>query len=172
MRESRAWRAAVAALGLSVAVGGTLAAQEDEAGIPLGALAPAVTIEDLDGKPVDLARFIGAKPVLIEFWAAWCPLCRALAPALKTAQARYGDRVSFVAVAVAVNETRESVRRHLRKDPMPFPFLWDATGAATRAFQAPSTSYVVMLDKHHRVVYTGVGADQDLAAGLTKVAAN
>jgi hypothetical protein len=35
-----------------------------------------------------------------------------------------------------------------------------------RAFQAPATSYVVILDGQGRVVYTGIGADQDLDAAL------
>jgi thiol-disulfide isomerase/thioredoxin len=146
-----------------------LSAQEDEAGIALGSPLPAVTIQDLNGQSVDLTGFIGKGPALIEFWATWCPLCRALEPRLKAAHARYGDHVRFVAVAVAVNESPASVRRHLTEHPLPYPFLWDANGNAVRAFQVPSTSYVVVLDSG-RVAYTGVGADQDLDKALAKVA--
>lgn len=153
---------------LAVARPGRLVAQE--AGIALGATPPPVTIADLDGKPVALAQVIGREPALVEFWATWCPLCRALEPALKAAHRRFGDRVRFVAVAVAVNETPAGVRRHLAAHPMPFPFLWDTNGNATRAFQAPSTSYVVVLDAQGKVVYTGVGADQDLEAAVARVA--
>jgi len=49
---------------------------------------------------------------------------------------------------------------------MPFTFLWDVNGNATRAFQAPATSYVVILDGQGKVVYTGTGADQDIEAAL------
>jgi TATA-box binding protein (TBP) (component of TFIID and TFIIIB) len=38
-----------------------------------------------------------------------------------------------------------------------------------RAFQAPSTSYVVLLDASGKVAYTGVGADQDIEAALQRV---
>lgn len=155
---------------LAVARPGRLVAQEAEAGIALGATPPAVTIADLDGTPVALAQLIGREPALIEFWATWCPLCRALEPALKAAHRRFGDRVRFVAVAVAVNETPAGVRRHLAAHPMPFPFLWDTNGNATRAFQVPSTSYVVVLDAQGKVVYTGVGAEQDLEAAVARVA--
>ena len=51
---------------------------------------------------------------------------------------------------------------------MPFTFLWDGNGAAVRAFQAPATSYVAVLDTKGRVVYTGVGADQDIEAALRR----
>jgi thiol-disulfide isomerase/thioredoxin len=144
---------------------------QDDVGITVGRTPPAITIEELDGKPVDLATMIGPGPALIEFWATWCERCRALEPKLKAAHARYGSRVRFVAVAVAVNETRAAVRRHLAEHPVPYPFLWDADGRAVRAFQAPTTSYVVVLGGDGKVVYTGVGADQDIEAALTRAIA-
>jgi uncharacterized membrane protein YeiH len=53
---------------------------------------------------------------------------------------------------------------------MAFPVLWDGRGAAVRAFRAPATSYVVVLDAAGRVVYTGIGADQDIEMALALVA--
>jgi peroxiredoxin len=141
-----------------------------DVGLPLGAQAPAASVEDLDGKPVDLGRYFGKGPVLLEFWATWCPVCAALEPALKDAHARYGAAVPFVAIGVAVNETPASIRRHLATHPLPFPVLYDATGAAVRAFDAPTTSYVVVLDRTGKVSYTGTGSDQDIAAAVQRVA--
>ncbi|HET9706915.1 MAG TPA: TlpA disulfide reductase family protein [Gemmatimonadales bacterium] len=138
-------------------------------GIALGATPPAVTIQDLDGRPANLGAMIGKKPLLIEFWATWCPLCAALMPQIDSAYARNRDKIAFVAVAVAVNESPASVKRHLAKEPHPWPFLWDANGDAVRAFQAPSTSYVVVLDAQGKVVYTGLGEDQDIEKALQRV---
>ncbi len=138
-------------------------------GIALGATPPSVTIQDLDGHPVNLGAMIGKKPLLVEFWATWCPLCAALMPQLDSAYARHKDKVTFVSVAVAVNESPASVKRHLTREPHPFLFLWDANGSAVRAFQAPSTSYVVLLDASGKVVYTGLGEDQNIEAALRKV---
>ncbi|MGH7538334.1 MAG: TlpA family protein disulfide reductase, partial [Gemmatimonadales bacterium] len=144
-------------------------AQEDDVGIAVGATPSAVTIEDLDGRPVDLGRIIGKKPVLFEFWATWCPLCAELFPRIEAARARYGDRVEFVVIAVAVNQSQASIKRHLTRHPMLFRVLWDARGNATRAFQAPTTSYVVVLDGAGKVAYTGVGAEQDIEAAVRRV---
>jgi thiol-disulfide isomerase/thioredoxin len=166
VRAPRLWTAL-----LLISLAPALAAQEDEAGIAVGRVPPAATVETLDGAPVDLLHVVGGKPALIEFWATWCPRCRALEPRLKDAEARYAGRIQFVAVAVAVNETLASVRRHLAKHPAPYPYVWDATGAAVRAFQAPTTSYVVLLGPDGTVVYTGVGAEQDFEAALARVAA-
>src|SRR5881275_972733 len=137
-------------------------------GIPIGQTPPAVTLQNLNGDSVPLSQWIGKKPVIVEFWATWCPICAELLPRIEAAQQKYGDRAEFVVVAVAVNQSKNSVRRHLEKHPMPFTFLWDGNGAAVRAFQAPSTSYIAVLDAKGRVVYTGVGEDQDIEAALEK----
>jgi predicted transcriptional regulator len=87
---------------------------------------------------------------------------------METAQRKYGDRAAFLVVAVAVNQSKSTVRRHLERNPMPFTFLWDGNGAAVRAFQAPSTSYIAVLDAKGKVVYTGVGADQNIEAAIER----
>ena len=141
---------------------------QDVIGIPVGETPPAVTLENLKGDSVALSQWVGKKPVIVEFWATWCPICAELLPRMETAQKKYGDRAEFLVVAVAVNQSKNSVRRHLEKNPMPFTFLWDGNGAAVRAFQAPSTSYVAVLDSNGKVVYTGVGEDQDIDAALER----
>lgn len=165
-----AWYVVIAVLTTSLSVPGRAVAQDEgDLGIALGAKPPAVTIEDLDGRPVDLGQVVGKKPVLLEFWATWCPLCEALLPRLEAAHRRYGGQVEFVAIAVAVNQSQSSVKRHLARHPMPFRFLWDRNGNAVRAFQAPSTSYVVVLDAAGKVAYTGSGDDQDIDAAVRRV---
>ena len=143
-----------------------LAAQD--IGLPLGTTPPAAQVQDTAGNAVDLSRFVGTKPVLVEFWATWCPLCAALLPKMEAARRAYGDRVEFVIVGVGVNQSLASIRRHLARHPMPGEVFFDATGAAVRAYAAPSTSYVVVLDAQGRVAYTGSGEDQDIDAAVRR----
>jgi len=159
---------ALVLLAVLAAAGPALLGAQD-IGLALGTKAPGVVVDDLDGKPVDLGRYVGKQPMLLEFWATWCPLCRALEPALKSAHERYGRSVQFVAIGVGVNETPASIRRHLAEHPLPFLVLFDASGAAVRAYQAPTTSYIVVLDKTGKVTYTGAGAEQDIASVLKAV---
>ncbi len=147
---------------LAAAIAAPLRAQEAEIGLPHGAVPPAVQVHTLDGQSADLGQFIGRRPMVVEFWATWCPLCAALMPRMQAAQQRYGRDVEFIVIGVGVNQTLERMRRHVASHPLPFRWLYDATGAAVRAFQAPSTSYVVALDARGRVVYTGIGEDQDI----------
>jgi len=146
----------------------SLRAQDGDVGLPIGSAAPAAAVQDLNGRAVDLAQVVGKRPVLLEFWATWCTVCAGLMPKIQAAHAKYGDRVDFVEVAVAVNETRASVQRHADQHHYPFRFLWDATGAAVRAYQAPTTSYVVVVNAAGRVVYTGTGSDQDIEAAIRR----
>ena len=144
-----------------------LAAQGmNEVGLPLGTTPAAVQIEDLDGNAVDLSQYGSGKPVLLEFWATWCEVCRELHPTMVAAHNRFGSQVDFLAVGVAVNQTPRSIKRHLERHPVVGRVLWDVKGRATRAYEAPTTSYIVILDAAGRVAYTGVGADQDLEAAL------
>jgi hypothetical protein len=47
--------------------------------------------------------------------------------------------------------------------------LFDAKGAAVRAFEAPTTSYIAILDRTGKVTYTGTGGDQPLLEAIAKV---
>jgi thiol-disulfide isomerase/thioredoxin len=156
--------AAVVAAGFLVA--GSAGGQD--LGIEVGSRAPAVTVHTVDGKPVDLGQYIGKTPMLIEFWATWCPNCRELMPTLLDAEKKYGKRVKFVALAVAINQSPERVRRFLAAHPLPHDTFFDTEGKAASAFDAPATSYVVVLDRTGKVVYTGLGGKQDLDAALKK----
>jgi thiol-disulfide isomerase/thioredoxin len=151
---------------------GTLPLVAQESGIAIGAKAPAVTVSDLDGHPVDLGQYIGKKPVFLEFWATWCELCEELLPRVRAAKATYGDRVEFIGVNVTVNQTRDRVRRYLEKHEPPFTTLYDEEGVSTRAYQAPATSYVVIVDRLGKVAYTGSGGAQDFDRVLRRVTQN
>jgi thiol-disulfide isomerase/thioredoxin len=137
-------------------------------GIEVGSKAPAVVVHTLDGKQVDLGQYIGKTPMLIEFWATWCGNCRELMPALLEAEKKYGRKVKFVALAVAINQSPERVRRYIAAHPVPHETFYDTEGKAAGAFDAPATSYIVVLDKTGKVVYTGLGGKQDLEAALRK----
>jgi len=151
---------------LTVSEGG---AQETE--LVVGARAPAVAVGDLDGKPVDLGQYLGKQPLFLEWWATWCEQCDALLPRVRAARAEVGDRVQFFGINVAVNQSPERVRRYIESNDVPFRTLYDDEGASTRAYAAPTTSYVVIVDRAGRVAYTGTGGDQDFLGALRRVAA-
>ena len=149
---------------------GVSEARGQETGLPVGTRAPAVAVPDLDGKPVDLGQYLGKQPLFLEWWATWCEQCDALLPRVRAARAELGDRVQFVGINVAVNQSPERVRRYIASNDVPFRTLYDDEGASTRAYAAPTTSYVVIVDRTGRVAYTGTGGDQDFLGALRRVA--
>jgi thiol-disulfide isomerase/thioredoxin len=64
---------------------------------------PGFTLTDLDGYPLSRESLAG-RPVLVEFWATWCPPCRSTLRWLGDVRKRYGDRVAVVAIAVESDE--------------------------------------------------------------------
>ena len=149
---------------LLVAVAATLAlpaaARAQDMGIEVGAKAPAAAVQTLDAKPFELGSLVGAQPVVLEFWAVWCGNCKQLEPAMKALHARYGKRVRFVGVAVSANQSAALVKKYVDKYRLPWLQLYDARGKATGAYDVPATSYVVVLDRTGKVVYTGLGGVQ------------
>jgi thiol-disulfide isomerase/thioredoxin len=139
-----------------------------EAGIKVGSKAPAVVINDLEGKPVDLGSVLGKKPVLLEFWATWCPVCKGLLPELDKVKSTYGDQVALYGINVTVNDSKARIQRYLAEHHPPFQVLFDDKGAGVRAYDVPATSFIVVVDGAGKVVYTGSGEKQDLVAAVQK----
>jgi thiol-disulfide isomerase/thioredoxin len=144
------------------------AARSQDLGIEVGATAPSAKVHTLDGKEADLAQYVGKSPVVMEFWATWCPNCAELEPTLVEAAKKFGTQVKFVGVAVSVNETPARVKAFVAKHGLPGDQYFDTKGNATGAYDVPATSYVVVMNKAGKVVYTGLGGKQNLEAAIKK----
>ncbi len=158
-----------AAMALALAaVAAAPAAAQDIVGLPLGTQAPNPSVFTLGGKPANLGAYIGKTPMLIEFWATWCPNCRELRPTMHAMAQKYGKQIQFVGIAVSVNENPERAKKFVAKYDLPGVNFFDTNGDATDKYAAPATSYVVVVNKAGKIVYTGVGGKQDIEAAIRK----
>ncbi|MEO7455077.1 MAG: TlpA disulfide reductase family protein [Gemmatimonadaceae bacterium] len=153
------------ALAVSLLVGANSAVAQSS--VDVGSIPPSAMVHTLDGKAMDLAK-VAKGPAVIEFWATWCENCEHLLPAMKKAAATYGSKVKFIAVAVSVNQSVNRVKLHVAKHGVPGEQFFDTNGDATGKWDVPATSYVVVLDKKGKIVYTGVGGDQNIEAAIRK----
>ena len=160
--------ALVAAFAALASVPAARAARAQEGGIEVGAMAPRAAVFTLEGKAVDLGDYVGKTPVVLEFWATWCPLCKQLEPSMAEARARFKGRARFVSVGVPNNQTPEKQQAFVTEKHLGGDFVFDRDSKAIQAFKVPHTSYVVVLDKAGKVVYTGVGGEQDVVAAVAK----
>ncbi|HEX2781375.1 MAG TPA: TlpA disulfide reductase family protein [Gemmatimonadaceae bacterium] len=140
-----------------------------QTGLPLGTRAPDASVETVDGKPAQLAQYIAkGKPTLIQFWATWCSNCKALEPQMAAAAKKYAGKVALVGVAVGVNQSAALVKRYAAKHALPLAVLYDKTGDAADKYDVPATSYIVVLDRSGKIVYTGVGSEQNVEAAIRR----
>jgi len=136
-KTARRWlRRAAEALVLLVLILGIRAWQQS--GTASGP-APALAGELLDGKPVALAAFAG-QPVLVHFWATWCPICRAEQGSIDALA-----RDATVITVAMQSGSREEVVQFLRKEALSFPVLNDPDGvlAAQWGVRAVPASFIV-----------------------------
>ncbi|MEO7999370.1 MAG: TlpA disulfide reductase family protein [Gemmatimonadaceae bacterium] len=156
----------------SVAIVGSATVAADasaqDGGLPVGTKAPAAAVQMLDGTPANISQFVGKTPVVVEFWATWCPLCKELEPQFKTQQEKYGKSVTFLSVGVPSNQTRERQQAYVTEKRLGGTFVFDSAGNAMSAYKVPHTSHVLVLDKQGMIVYNGTGKAQDLDAALSK----
>jgi|SRR5574338_111952 cytochrome c biogenesis protein CcmG/thiol:disulfide interchange protein DsbE len=156
------WRLATAVV-LTLGAVGRLGAQEARA----GASAPDFTLSALDSTTVHLAAFRG-HPVVINFWATWCPPCVHEMPELAT---RFRQRHEEGLVVLAVNadgEKEKKIRQFATGLSLPFPVLLDPrirTAMAYGVIQLPVTVFVDSAGVIRRV-HAGPIPPAEIDAGL------
>ncbi|GAA3452327.1 TlpA family protein disulfide reductase [Dactylosporangium matsuzakiense] len=110
----------------------------------------------LDGKAFD-GRSLAGKPVLLWFWAPWCPVCLQQAPGVRAAAERFGDRVAVVGVAGL--DKAEAMPEFVRLAKIEsITNLSDEPGVVWKHFGITAQSTFVLIDASGRV--TGHGTLQ------------
>jgi thiol-disulfide isomerase/thioredoxin len=85
-------------------------------------------------------------PVVLNFWATWCPPCRAELPELRAASERYAGQVVIAGVNQA--ETAAAVAQLASDLELRFPIPLDHSGAASRAYGVRSLPTTFFIDRN------------------------
>jgi len=110
------------------------------------------TLQDLNGHPVSLSQFRGKKPVLLVFWATWCPECKAASPAINTLHdGPDGEKLQIL--ALDFRETPEKVAAAVKSRDIRYPMLLDERGQVARAFGVVGIPTYVLIGRDGTVVY-------------------
>lgn len=130
-----------------------IAVSDDQTGIALGDRAPDFKVQTMDGEEVNLSDYKGKK-VFLNFWATWCPPCKAEMPHM---QAFYEEQPEDVEIlAVNLEESTEKAADFAKQYELTFPILMDADGTVAETYEVYTipTTYVLNEDGtvHQKIV--------------------
>ena len=139
-------------------VGSGLADEIDDSKIydlEQGMKMPNVKVETNKGTTFELNKT--NKPVLINFWATWCPPCRMEMPGLQSLYEEYGDKVDFV--MINLGETRETIEDFLVENEIyTFPIGYDVNDTFGARFGIIGIPTTYIIDKNKVISNYVVGA--------------
>ncbi len=135
----------------------------------MGEPASDFTLKDIEGNTVHLSDYEG-QTVLINFWATWCPPCRAEMPALKAYYEAHQDE-GFVILAINAQEGLSQVRQFAYDYRLPFPVLLDETACAISGYGVQSfpTSIIVGPDGRVQKIHIGMLDPETLENEVTPI---
>jgi thiol-disulfide isomerase/thioredoxin len=131
-------------------------------GVQSDTMAADFSLKDMSGKTVKLSDYKG-KVVLLEFWATWCPPCRASVPGLEKLHKAYTDK-GLVLLAVSMDEGGEDeVRSYIKESGITYTVLKGTEDIAIK-YQVRSIPMMLVLNKEGKISkrYLGMGSDEDL----------
>ncbi|AST07450.1 membrane-associated thiol-disulfide oxidoreductase [Anoxybacillus flavithermus] len=114
-------------------------------GIDVGEIAPDFELMTLKGKKMKLSQFRGKK-VILNFWASWCPPCRAEMPEMQRFYEQFGQHVAIVAVNLTNKEkNHQAVETFINEKGVSFDIMLDEQGMVSRTYEVITipTSYII-----------------------------
>ena len=147
------------ALALALILAAAAGLAQAQAGAQLrpwtGGPAPALSLQNLDGRPVRLEDYRG-KVVLLNFWATWCEPCREEMPSMNKLRAAFAGR-PFEVLAVNLGEGEPRIKRFLEQVPLDFPVLLDRDSAAAKAWRVRVLPASFLIGPDGRIRYSVLG---------------
>ncbi len=121
---------------------------------------PDFELQDLDGNPMRLSQFRG-HPVIVDFWATWCPPCRKQIPELKDLYTRYHKTRGLVVIGVACDTIQgdgiREIEPFVRRFKINYPILL-ANQPVVDSFGVEALPTTLFIGPDGRVVQRVMGA--------------
>lgn len=134
-------------------------------------MAPDFTLSTFSGEPVNLAGLKG-KVVLINFWASWCPPCRAEMQAMQHVYADYQDQGLVI---LAINTTYQDdilkATQFAQSEGLTFPLLTEPDGNIARLYRVQAMPTSFFIDRQGKITRLMIGGPMPEALIRTQVEA-
>lgn len=119
-----------------------------------GNQAPAISAVDINGVATDV-QFQGGLTVL-NFWATWCPPCKAEMPEFESFYRDNAGKIAFY--AINIQEPPERVKSFLKAEQYTMPILLDSNGEIAKSYRVNAIPTTIIVDKTGKVVFRKSGA--------------
>ncbi|MDR7073050.1 TlpA disulfide reductase family protein [Fictibacillus barbaricus] len=140
-------------------------------GLSPGNRAPDFKLQTLDGKTVNLSDFKG-KVVLLNFWATWCPPCRAEMPEMvRFYNEHSSEKIEILAVNLTDSDTVSSVKKFVKDYKLPFPILLDSAGSLGDTYKTVTIPTTFIIDAKGNIKQKHIGPmSYDMMSDFVKAA--
>lgn len=120
---------------------------DEETSPRVGFLAPDFTLSTFDDGERTLSELRG-KVIVINFWATWCPPCRAEMPALQRAYDEHRGRgLEILAINTTFQDSQSDAREFVNEFGLTFPILLDQAGDVSRGFELRAMPTTLFVDR-------------------------
>jgi cytochrome c biogenesis protein CcmG/thiol:disulfide interchange protein DsbE len=126
-----------------------------------GFAAPDFSLATQDGESVNLANLRG-QVVLVNFWATWCPPCRAEMPAIQQVYDKYRDQ-GFTVLAIDVQEGDAQVASFADQNGLTIPILIDHDGTVSNRYQVKAMPSTFFIDQNGVIQEVTLGGPMSVA---------
>ena len=117
--------------------------------------------KDMDGKTIDMASVIGKKPVMLIFWASWCPNCVNEVPRANELVIKFQSQgMEFIGINVGHNDSEKKARRFMDKTAMTYPVIFDGNSKISRKYRVQGVPTIIVADKSGVVVFKNYGVPE------------
>jgi len=135
-----------------------------------GFFAPEFNLFDINGDEITLSSLRGT-PIMLNFWARWCPPCKAEMPAMQLAYEKYKDRgFEIIAINATNQDNLNNAASFILKNDLTFPVLLDSNGQTTEDYQIRSLPTSFFIDRDGRITDVVIGGP--LAEALLNIRIN
>jgi cytochrome c biogenesis protein CcmG, thiol:disulfide interchange protein DsbE len=112
-----------------------------------------------EGKKVNIKDYLTGKPLIINFWASWCPPCKEEMPYFNNIEDIYGDKVEVLMVNLTdgQRETREKARAYIDSLGYDFNILYDEDLNASEAYALNQIPRTLFVDKDGNITKDKIG---------------
>lgn len=132
------------------ASGSSLAA---EVGVTVGKRLPEFVLGTPQGKEIKVAA--GGQPLVLNFWATWCPPCRQEMPELEKFSRQYNGKVTFY--AINIQESGDKITEFMTQNQYSMQVLADKDGVVARSFRVNAIPTTLVIDKQGIIKFRKAG---------------